>query len=283
MSRKRILILANMNKPLVGEQIELLRPWFKRQAEIVAELAISETTPKPPPADLAIVFGGDGTLLWSARLVGRLGIPLIGVNMGKLGFLAEFSVDDLRKHLEDVLNGKIAPVERMMLQVCVKTCPKHSFCSLAANDVAVISGPPFRMIDLRVFQDELPIAQYLGDGVIIATPTGSTGYNMSAGGPILEPSLQAMAISPIAPHSLSLRPIVVAGGRKLRISAAKVNAGSAVIVDGQTSTGLCDGDVVEVRKADRGMLVVPNPARTFVETLADKLQWGQSPHHRNSQ
>jgi len=284
MATKRILILANTKKPRVHSAMETLTPWLREHGELVGVVSVTEKMGEPvPDADLAIVLGGDGSLLSAARAVASKGIALLGVNMGKMGFLAEFTTDDLRTHICDALEGRIVPVDRMMLNVCVRSCPKHKFQSPVANDVAVISGPPFRMIDLRVFQDDLSIAQYVGDGVVIATPTGSTGYNMSVGGPILEPSLDAMAISPIAPHSLSLRPIVIAGDHHIRISAASVNVGSAVIVDGQVSTGLCDGDLVEVSRSPYCMRIVPNPARTFLDTLSNKLQWGQSPHHRNSQ
>ena len=280
MSRKSILILGNMTKPGVAEQIEKLRPWFERHVKILA-VARSD---RPPPrraagADLCVVFGGDGTLLTAARMLAGGGVPMLGVNMGKLGFLAEFNVEHMQKHLMEILDGKVTPTARIMLDVRVCDCRKHRFRSPAVNDVAISAGPPFRMIDLHVAQDGTQISQYLGDGLVISTPTGSTGYNMSAGGPIMEPGLDAVAITPVAPHSLSMRPIVVRSDRAVRITAARVNAGTAVIIDGQISSGLCDGDVVEVRRAEKPMLLVPHPGRPFFATLSGKLQWGKSPHH----
>ena len=282
MPRKKIILLGNALKAGVTEQIERLRPWFRRRGDVVA-VGSADAPPAPDArsADICVVFGGDGTLLSAARTLAGTGVPMLGVNMGKLGFLAEYSVEDLQRYFEDILAGRLPAVERMMLDVRVGNCEAHKFCSPAANDVAICAGPPFRMIDLKVAQAETVIARYLGDGLLIATPTGSTGYNMSAGGPIIEPTLDAVAITPIAPHSLSVRPIVARSDQTIRITAARVNAGTAVIIDGQVSSGLCDGDTVEVRRAAAGMKIIPRPGRDFFQTLTDKLQWGQSPHHPN--
>ncbi|MHC4983257.1 MAG: NAD(+)/NADH kinase [Planctomycetota bacterium] len=280
MSKKRVLILANMSKPGVAEQLERLRPWFQSRAEVIAEQAADQPLAKgAEKADLCVVFGGDGTLLAAARLLAGTAVPLIGVNMGKLGFLAEFNVEHMQKHFDDILAGKIEPTERMMLDVDVTNCEVHGFSSPAANDVAISAGEPFRMIDLNVAQGGMQIAQYLGDGLLVSTPTGSTGYNMSAGGPIIEPTIDAVTITPIAPHTLSMRPIVVRSDLTIRITATRVNPGSAVIIDGQASGGLCHGDTVEVRRAEKPMRLIPHPGRGFFSTLSDKLQWGLSPHH----
>ena len=287
MAERKILILGNMAKPGVAEQIDSLQGWFAEHATV---LAVQEARGRTPPdamsADLCIVFGGDGTLLSAARMLAGTGVPLLGVNMGKLGFLAEFNVEHMQKHLDAILAGRIPPTERMMLWASVHNCRDENaagappgFCSAAANDVAISAGPPFRMIDLLVAQGDNEIARYSGDGLVISTPSGSTGYNMSAGGPILEPTLDAVAITPVAPHSLSMRPIVVRSDRPIRITATRVNPGTAVIVDGQVSSALCDGQVVEVSRADVPMRLIPHPGRTFFQTLSSKLQWGRSPHH----
>lgn len=280
MPRKSVLILANMTKAGVVDRIESLRPWLEQRAKVLAVLPANEPVGDDAAgADLCIVFGGDGTLLAAARAMAPRGIPLLGVNMGKLGFLADFSVEHLRKHFDDILAGKVQPVERMMLEVSVSQCRDHVFSSPAANDVVISAGRPFRMIDLNVTRGEDRIARYLGDGVVISTPTGSTGYNMSVGGPIIEPSLDAIVISPIAPHTLSMRPIVVQADQAIRITAGRVNEGTAVIVDGQVSSALCDGDVVEVRRSSASARIIPHPGQGFFSTLTAKLQWGHSPHH----
>ncbi len=219
---KKIVILGNMSKEGVPDQIERLRDWFEQRAEIMGIFPANQPLPEDAAAaDLAVVFGGDGTLLSAARLLAGTSVPLMGVNMGKLGFLAEFDVEHMQRHLEAVLGGEIVAKERMMLQVAVSRKREAEFVSPAANDLAISAGPPFRMIDLRVEQGDSEIARYLGDGLVIATPNGSTGYNMSAGGPILEPTLDAIAITPIAPHTLSVRPIVVRSDLPIRITADK--------------------------------------------------------------
>jgi NAD+ kinase len=280
MSRKRVLILINQERPGLPEQVEALRPWFDRHVEVLGVIGSRGEAPSEAgKADLCVVFGGDGTLLAAARMLAAAGVPLLGVNMGKLGFLAEFNVEHMQKHLQEILSGQVQPTERMMLEVCVRSCDSRKFSSPAANDVAISAGPPFRMIDLHVAQDGTLISQYLGDGLVVSTPTGSTGYNMSAGGPIMEPTLDAVAITPIAPHSLSMRPIVVRSDRAICITAARVNPGTAAIIDGQVSCGLCEGDRVEVRRAKAPIRIVPHPGRPFFSTMSGKLQWGRSPHH----
>lgn len=280
MSTRKIIIVTNSAKEGVGEQVERLRPWFARQAEVVAVVEASDAAPDgAAEADLCVVFGGDGTLLAAARMLSATGTALLGVNMGKLGFLAEYDVEHMKKHFEAILEGEIAPVERIMLDVQIVACDRHAMNCPAANDVAISSGSPFRMIDINVTQDGRQIARYLGDGLVVATPTGTTGYNLSAGGPILDPTLDAVTITPVAPHTLSMRSIVVRTDLPIFLTAESVNPGSAVIVDGQVTGGLCDGDVVEIRKAPRGLRLVPHPGHTFFDTLTRKLQWGSSPHH----
>jgi NAD+ kinase len=230
-----------------------------------------------PPADLCMTFGGDGTLLAAARALASTGVPLLGVNMGKLGFLADFDVEHLRRHFDDILRGDVPPEDRLMLQVCVSTCGQRRFCSPVTNDVSISAGPPFRMIELSLEQDGQPIARYMGDGLIVSTPTGSTGYNMSAGGPIIEPSLDAVAITAIAPHTLAIRPIVLPSSRAITVRAVRVNSGSTVIVDGQVSASVCSGDVIEVTRAPYNLRMIPHPGRSFFTTLANKLQWGHTP------
>lgn len=278
-NKKRVLILVNNAKPGVAEQAKGLQPFLCEKVDIVGSLSIGSDIKEVPAADLCIVLGGDGTLLSAARLLASHKIPLLGINLGKLGFLAEFSIEHMKKHLDEVLEGKVVPTKRIMLEVRVLSNSHLKFASPCANEVSISAGEPFRMIDLSVDQDEGPISRYVGDGLIISTPSGSTGYNMSAGGPILEPTLEAIAITPVASHSLSVRPIVIRSERKLRVSAAKVNPGTAVMIDGQLSSNLAMGDVVEVSRAPYDAMIIPHPGRDFFSTLTNKLQWGRSPHH----
>ena len=283
MSRPKVLILANPDKPGVPERIDSLRGWFAQRAEILAVQAALDPLPEGAEmADLCVVFGGDGTLLAAARSLAATGVPLLGVNMGKLGFLAEYDVEHLQKHFADILAGKIRPAERIMLDVRILSGRDESFRSPAANDVAIAAGEPFRLIDLSVARGCETIARYRGDGLIVATPTGSTGYNRSAGGPILDPTLDAVTITPVAPHTLSLRPLAVGIDQPIRVTAERVNEGTAVIVDGQVRADLDDHDVIEIRRGPNCARIVPHPGRPFFRTLATKLHWGQSPHHSES-
>lgn len=284
MARAGIVILGNMNKPGVEDQIESLRNWFTERAEVLGVFAHDACPPESArEARLCVVFGGDGTLLSAGRDLAPLGVPLLGVNMGKLGFLADFNVEHLQRHFDDALAGRIQPAERMMLVVQIEGCEGQTDAPaepiLAANDVAISAGDPFRMIDLAVRQGGQCVSRYLGDGLVLSTPTGSTGYNMSAGGPILQPTLEAVAITPIAPHTLSLRPIVVAPQPPIRITAERVNRGTKMIVDGQLPFDLCRGQVLRVSRADCSLRILPHPGRAYFDTLAGKLHWGQSPHH----
>lgn len=280
MERKRLAILANLSKPGTEELLGELRPWFEPRVDVVAVFNIGEALPPAArSADLCVVFGGDGTLLTAARLFADLAVPLVGVNIGKLGFLAEFNLEHMQKHLGDILAGRIIPTERLMLQMCLFHQGSRSCTSAIANDLAISAGPPFRMIDLDVSQDDNHVCRYVGDGLIVSTPTGSTGYNMSVGGPIMVPTLRAIAITPIAPHSLSVRPIVVGSEGVIHVTANKVNPGTAVIIDGQVSYSLDAEDVVEIRRAPRNCLIIPHPGWGFFRTLAGKLKWGHSPHH----
>lgn len=280
MSKQKILILGNTAREGVTEQIQSLQPWFSERVEVLASLPANQPIPHHfPRADLCIVFGGDGTLLSAARALAGTGIPLMGVNMGKLGFLAEFNVEHMQRHFDDALSGKLQPDNRIMLQVCVSQCETHGFCSPVANDVAISAGAPFRMIDLDVTRGDDLITRYMGDGIIVSTPTGSTGYNMSVGGPIVEPDIDAITISPVAPHSLAIRPMLLRADQPIRVKAVRVNIGTTIIVDGQVCSSLCDNDIVEIRRMDTPLRIIPHPGRGFFKTLTTKLKWGTSPHH----
>lgn len=280
MTSKRILILGNLSRDDVAQQVGELEKWIAQRCKLIAVLPADEPlSDSLGELDLCVVCGGDGTILAAARLLAGTNVPIMGVNMGKLGFLAEYTVEHMQKHFEDVLTDKIQPTERIMLDVTINNCTQHAFTSKAANDVAIAAGSPFRMIDLHVSRGDESIARYVGDGLVVSTPTGSTAYNMSAGGPLIEPMLDAVAITPIAPHSLTLRPILVHAAKPIKIEMVRINKGTEVIIDGQVHSSLCEGDTVEIRRADKPMRVIPHPGRGFFKVLSEKLKWGISPHH----
>lgn len=257
--------------------------FLKDRAEIIAKCRIAECRPEIlHDCDFAIVLGGDGTIISAAKSLSEARVPVIGVNLGKLGFLAEFSVEEFKSLYGDIVSGK-APVERRMMlgcRVCEKSERSHEkFFSKAVNDVFVTAGPPFRVIELKIAVDGQHVARCVSDGLIVSTPTGSTAYNLSAGGPILDGGMEAMVITPICPHSLSFRPIVIDAASIVEISGTRINEGTTVSVDGQVSSGLTLHDVVRIAREESCFLVVNNPVRTSWDTLGTKLGWARRPQY----
>jgi NAD+ kinase len=307
-SLPRLVIFGDPKKGVVGEVIEEFADFVKGKAQIVASCGIEKCTAEIlKSCDFAVVFGGDGSIISAARSLSQTSVPVIGVNLGKLGFLAEFSAEELKKFFGDIISGR-APIEKRMMLSCkvfsrakgndtalqvAKTKDKNTiaegsadrlgaekFCSTAINDVFIVSGPPFRMIELKMLVDGQPLAGCVSDGLIISTPTGSTAYNLSAGGPMLSGKMEAMVITPICPHSLSFRPIVINADSSVEVFGVRVNEGTTVSIDGQISCRLSIDDVVRVERAGSDFLIVNNPIRTQWDALAAKLSWAEKPRYK---
>ena len=284
MSDKRILVLCNRTKLRQADPTDDLLAELRQNAQVeVQEVSEQSTGPiAAGSADVALSLGGDGTFLGAARRLADANIPIVGVNLGRLGFLTEFSVADLREHLQGILAGKLTILRRMLLEVRVcRGSEKACFTSPAMNEVAIVAGEPFRMIELSVQRNSEHVCTFSGDGLVLATPTGSTAYTLSAGGPILEPSLDAIAVTPVAPHSLSMRPLVVNAEHTVSVTPLRSNVGTRASIDGQITFPLLEGDVVEVKRGRHRLPVVQNPRWPFFQTLMTKLQWGRSPHHES--
>ncbi len=234
--------------------------------------------------DYAIVFGGDGSIISTVRSVSKASLPVVGVNVGKLGFLAEYSVEELEGFFTNLIKGSVPTEKRMMINCRIFEKDgkgRHEkFCSSAVNDICITAGPPFRTIELKILVDGQPLAGCVSDGLIISTPTGSTAYNLSAGGPILSPKLNAMVITPICPHSLSFRPIVINADNKVEVFGIRVNEGTTVTIDGQVCHRLSIDDIVRVQRETIDFLIVNNPLRTQWDTLATKLSWAEKPKYK---
>jgi NAD+ kinase len=282
-SPPRLVIFGDPTKGLVADATEDFSRFLKGKAEIVAVCHIAQCRAEVlREIDFAIVLGGDGSIISAARTLSDAKVPVIGVNLGKLGFLAEFGPQEFRDWYDAIVSGKAPVEERMMLGCRVSEEPgdgKERFHSKAANDVYVTAGPPFHVIELTIAVDGQHVASCIGDGLIVSTPTGSTAYNLAAGGPILDGSMKAMVITPICPHSLSFRPIVIDAASVVRISCTRVNEGTTVSVDGQVSTGLSIHDVVTIARDQCSFFIVNNPARTRWNTLASKLSWAEKPKY----
>jgi NAD+ kinase len=226
-------------------------------------------------ADLIVVLGGDGTLLSVARLVERPKVPILGVNLGGLGFITEVAVDELETVLEETLDGHFTVEKRMTLAVRLfrKRAKPKRFRVL--NDGVITKGARSRIIDLETHVGGEYLCTYRADGLIISTPTGSTAYSLAAGGPILYPSLGAILLCPICPHTLTHRPIVVSSKSTIRVTLR--SAGDTVFLspDGQQGMQLQDGDVIEVSDYGVPVSLIRMPTRGYFEILRDKLKWGE--------
>ena len=296
-SLPKLAIFRDLRKRGVSEAIDEFLSFAKGKAEIVASYGVEDLKQTNTAGlssgedkilkkcDYAIVFGGDGSIISTARNVSKASLPVIGVNVGKLGFLAEFSVAELEDFFPRLKKGTVPIDKRMMLNCRVFSDARRSdrdekFCSAAINDIFITAGPPFRTVELKILVDGQPLAGCVSDGLIISTPTGSTAYNLSAGGPILSPKIEAVVITPICPHSLSFRPIVINADSTIEVFGVRVNEGTTISIDGQVSLNLSINDVVRVEKENSDFIIVNNPLRSKWDTLATKLSWAEKPKYK---
>jgi NAD+ kinase len=270
------LIIGSKKKPQVVRTAGELSKWLAERTEDVRMVWLDEKPSEMGRADLAVVLGGDGTILNAARWLSTDEVPVLGVNMGKLGFLAEFSVSDLKEYWADISAQKCRVVERMTLDCEIVD---QGFHQPAINDVIITAGEPFRLIELAMHLGKSEVARLAGDGLIISTPTGSTAYNMSAGGPIVDPQVQAIMLTPICPHSLNHRPLVIDSKYEITITAKRVNEGTTIILDGQVSREFTVGQELKVRRGKYNLHVIASPARDHWGTLSKKLHWARGPEY----
>lgn len=228
----------------------------------------------PAPLDFVVVLGGDGTLLKAARLYGHRDAPILGINLGGLGFLTEISLDEVQILFERLLKGDYQTEERMMLNARIlregESMPALSFL----NDVVINKGALARIIDLETHIGGQFLTSYRGDGLIVATPTGSTAYNLSAGGPILHPALNTIMLTPICPFTLTNRPIILKDDSVIDIRLGSKVSEVWLTFDGQVGYPLQPGDVVRVQKAEKPLRLIKTPFKNYFEILRTKLKWG---------
>jgi NAD+ kinase len=225
---------------------------------------------------MVIVLGGDGTLLSAARLVAdsNKNVPIFGVNLGSLGFMAEVSLDELYANLEQALAGKLQAEERMMLTAgIIRRGNKVSEYNVL-NDAVISKGAIARMVSLEVSVGDDYLTSIRADGLILATPTGSTAYSLSAGGPIIHPALQCFVVTPICPHTLSNRPIAIPDSAIVRVKLVSRSEGVSLSLDGQVVSPLRLNDIVEVKKARYRVRLIKHPTKDYYEILRTKLKWG---------
>ncbi len=286
----RFAILANLRHSAIKDIVPQWLTWLSRYAELVVAddlarflaLPLASTTIAPrlqvfQGCDLAISLGGDGTILSAAHMIGRAGVPILGVKFGGLGFLVQIGPDEFYPAMESILAGNYDIQNRMVLEARILTKPAAAPL-YAMNDFVIDRGGHFRLVHLQTDIDNEFLNTYIADGLIISTPTGSTAYSLSAGGPILSPEMNAMVITPICPHSLSARPVVIPDEKIVRVELSGGEVAINLSADGQMICKIAPGTPVEIRKADYAIKLVrktgPNSAG-FYDMLRAKLHWGE--------
>jgi NAD+ kinase len=281
---KKIGIIAK-NIPRAHGAVRKLSKWLAARGKKVlldertaSDLGMAGVAAKDLPSlvDMIIVLGGDGTLLSAARLVAdsKKNVPIFGVNLGSLGFMAEVSLDELYANLEKALAGKLQAEERMMLTAgIIRRGNKVSEYNVL-NDAVISKGAIARMVSLEVSVGDDYLTSIRADGLILATPTGSTAYSLSAGGPIIHPALQCFVVTPICPHTLSNRPIAIPDSSIVRVKLVSRSEGVSLSLDGQVVSPLRLNDIVEVKKAKSRVRLIKHPSKNYYEILRTKLKWG---------
>jgi len=227
-----------------------------------------------PDIDLLVILGGDGTLLHIADLASRYDIPVVGVNMGGLGFLTEVAVSETYQALEAILAGAVAVEERMMLKSRRIRGGHPSSYQYCLNEVVISKGNIDQLVQLSTWANDEYVASYKADGLIFSTPTGSTAYNLSAGGPVVEPTMNAILVTPICPFMLESRPVLLGPTVRLTIRLTGAANDLKVIVDGRLAWDMKEDDLLEVKKAEKPLRLLGSPQKGYFEILRNKLNWG---------
>jgi NAD+ kinase len=287
MQIKKIGIIANITKEKSHEYAIHLREWlFQQGVEVFFDEAIAlrigestgmEWKKLAAAADMVVVFGGDGTMLRVARSVCGFDIPILGINIGGLGYLTEVYLDEMFTALERILAGDVRTEKRMMLDVLITRHGERVGEGSVLNEVVINRDNLSRIVELETAINDRHLATFKADGLIIATPTGSTAYSLSAGGPIIFPEQEAMIMNPICPHTLTNRPVILPEGATVKVILWTKETGATLTLDGQVAFTLKSGDVIEVRKSRFVTILVASPHRDYLEILRTKLGWGGLP------
>ena len=253
--------------------LDELRPIIEKHLDIVHEDLDYSSDLCDIDADLAIVLGGDGSILRAARKMGRRQFPVLGVNLGQLGFLADIQPDDLKKALELLASGNFRLVDHLMMRCEVFEGDEKRFDEIGLNEVAFLGGPPFNIQRIDLTIDGEFATSYSCDGLIISTPIGSTAHNLSAGGPILRKNLQAFVISPISPHTLTVRPVVDTAERIYEICVREPNDSTSIVLDGQVLCAVTERHRIKIQKAESIFQLIEIAGKGYYRTLREKLGW----------
>ncbi|MFZ5453282.1 MAG: NAD(+)/NADH kinase [Thermodesulfobacteriota bacterium] len=273
-----LAIITKKHQPDAWEAGQALEVWSQNRGLKVVLLVNEpdhQILPLPDDIEFIVVMGGDGTLLSVARRYGQRGIPILGVNVGGLGFLTEVSLEELYPALEQILDGRFEVEERMMLSATIFREGQRFWEETVLNDAVINKGALARIVELTAWIDGEYLTTYRADGLIISTPTGSTAYTLSAGGPIVYPTLRHVLLLPICPHTLSNRPIILPETVTVAVTLDPKAEDVYLTVDGQVGQALQPGDRVEVRRAPHHLKLIKSPRRSHFEILRAKLGWGE--------
>jgi NAD+ kinase len=282
----RVGFILKPDKSEAGAILEDLVPWLHGQGHVVVVTSEDQIAPDgvvivpeddlAANIDLAVVLGGDGTMLRASALVGATATPVLGINLGRLGFLTPFDPGEARRALTEAIAGELPISERMRLAVTFQRRSMETgeaVTRTALNDAVVHQGAMARLIELKTWVDHDFVSAYRADGIIIATPTGSTAYNLAAGGPILVPSQRSIALTPICAHSLTNRPLVVGAASTVRMQLGGDSRGVVLTVDGQWAHSFLPGDVVEITAAPQPLRLFDS-GKPYFDIMREKLHWG---------
>ncbi len=282
---KRVGLFGNPNKNDLPGAVETIASLCTAAgASVFASEDLAEVIPATVPVltnedliesvDVVIALGGDGTMLRAGRVLGLSGVPLLGVNLGSLGYLTDVPLDELSDAVEKLLAGQFHIDTRARVYCSVWREGAKIATANALNDLVVNMGPLPRAMDMELLMDGDSLGRFLGDGIIVSTPTGSTAYNLSAGGPICQSTVDCLLVAPICPHSLGMRPLIVADDTKIELILHETGEGAVLTADGQRTHTLADGDRLAFRESNREVNLIKFPQSSFYRVMRHKLNWG---------
>ncbi len=284
MKNKSIGILAKPKFPEIKSTLQDVVTWLRaRSIEVILDQASAmllgeqgglQKTQLASKADVLLVLGGDGTMLNAARLAGERSIPILGVNMGGLGFLTEVRLENLYPSLERVFANDFVLDERLMLRTHIHRHGETVAQGVVLNDVVISKGTLARMIELKIAIQGRFVTNLRGDGLIVSSPTGSTAYSLSAGGPIIDPAVQSLILTPISPHTLTHRPLIVPGNAEIEVILTSKDDGAMATLDGQVGVAITQGDTVVVQTSENRTRLIRFPESNYYDVLREKLKWG---------
>jgi NAD+ kinase len=269
----RAIILADGTRAELRSAVERLRPIIARHLQVVGESLDFASPLDTTEFDLAVVLGGDGSILRAAHQLGYHQRPVLGVNLGRLGFLAALQPEQLDQALPEIAAGDHQVIEHLMIECTATRAGKPLYESLGLNEASVLAGPPFAMVDIELYVDGELATTYSCDGLIVSTPVGSTAHCLSAGGPILRNDIQALVILPISPHTLTHRPVVDSADRTIELVVPDPHEGTSLVVDGRVLGRLEAGDRVRIVRSQARFQMVAVRGQAYYRTLHDKLGW----------